>query len=278
MSGSNQGVTVDELLQHRGWLQRIAFQLAQDEGTDAAQAVWAQAVTQPPRSGDNPRGWLRTVLLNRLRSRSRSRSSRLAREHEAAAWKNPPTTPEDAAARLELQGKLAAAMTSLPEPYRHVIYLRFVEDREPAEIAVITATPPGTVRWRLNEGLAKLRTELDGEYGSRKAWMLVLIPVAPPRRAWSRSRPIGLAMVAAPVVVLLAFGLRGGHFGAKRASLDDQGSVAARAARAIPGFVLPQESAASDACPLVAPMRASLEALKTAADEWRNLREARASF
>jgi RNA polymerase sigma factor (sigma-70 family) len=142
MNGSDHRVTVDQLLQHRGWLQRIAVELAHDEGADAAQDVWAQAVTRPPPSGDNPRGWLRTVLFNRLRSGSRSRSRRLAREHDAAAWSDPPATPEEATARLELQRKLASAMTSLPEPYRHVIYLRFVEDREPAEIAAITATPP----------------------------------------------------------------------------------------------------------------------------------------
>src|SRR5262245_58481893 len=97
-----------------------------------------------------------------------------------------PTTPEEAAERMEIHRLLAGLVAELDEPYRHVVYLRYVEDRDPSEIARLLDAPPGTIRWRLKEALGRLRARLDERYGSKDAWAVVLAPLArskPGRRA-----------------------------------------------------------------------------------------------
>jgi RNA polymerase sigma-70 factor (ECF subfamily) len=274
-------LTVEDLLAHGRWVRAIARHLAREDAEDVVQDVWAVATEAPPRDASSPRGWLAKVLVNRVRTRARADERRGRRELASEAWAARPATPEEAAARMELQRVLATAIAALPEPYRHVVYLRYVEEREPSEIARLLGEPAGTIRWRLKEALSRLRAQLDQRFeGRREAWALVLLPAGegliPRRSLW----PSPLVMAAAgATAILLVSGLwllrpRGGSSGLV-ASGEAARSAGSGEPRATPPRFAVQAGEPEDdrACPAVAPMKERLALLRRIADPWRNIRE-----
>lgn len=65
---------------------------------------------------------------------------------------------------------LAEVLDDLDEPYRIVLRERFYGDRSLTEIAEHLGCPDGTVRWRVHEGLRRMRQELDRRFGERTRW------------------------------------------------------------------------------------------------------------
>jgi RNA polymerase sigma-70 factor (ECF subfamily) len=201
---------MEKLLEHAMWLRRLAASLVGDGADDAVQDTWVAALRRPP-SEDRPlRPWFARVLRNAGRFRRRSDANRAAREAAVAAEAEGATpTSEELLARHELQQLLARFVTELAEPFRTAILLRYAEGLEPKQIARRLGVPPGTVRWRIKEGLERLRVRLDEEHGgNRKTWLLALAPIA----LWPRgSRAAGAAAVAAAVacVVIVAVATRG---------------------------------------------------------------------
>lgn len=60
----------------------------------------------------------------------------------------------------ELAEKVREALAQLPQPQREAIVLFEYEDQSLADIAAITGTEIGTVKWRLHQARGKLRHEL----------------------------------------------------------------------------------------------------------------------
>ena len=166
-----------DLMAHGAWLRRIAVGLLHDgdEADDAVAETWLAAHRHRP-SADRPaRPWLARVVTNLARNRLRAVKRRKRHEGEATRAEAAVPTPEAMAAALELQRRLASLVEGLAEPYRQVVYLRYVEDLEPAQIAARLGVPGGTVRWRLKTGLDQLRRALDeGHGGDRRRWVAVL--------------------------------------------------------------------------------------------------------
>jgi hypothetical protein len=80
--------------------------------------------------------------------------------------------------KLELQRLVAGLLRELEEPLRTAVLLRFFEGKTPSEIAAAQGVPAGTVRWRISEGLRRLRERLDERHGGqRDAWRALLIPL-----------------------------------------------------------------------------------------------------
>lgn len=52
---------------------------------------------------------------------------------------------------------LISKIKELEEPYQHAVYLRFIEDLKPKEIAEILEEPVNTVSVRINRGIEKLK-------------------------------------------------------------------------------------------------------------------------
>ena len=69
--------------------------------------------------------------------------------------------PAQRAIRSERDAQLRAAVTSLAEPYREVVALRFFAERSLGEIAAATDRPLGTVKTQLHRGLARLRIVVE---------------------------------------------------------------------------------------------------------------------
>jgi protocatechuate 3,4-dioxygenase beta subunit len=117
--------------------------------------------------------------------------------------------------RHELLRLLAALVSELDEPYRSTVLLWGEEGLEPVEIARRQGVPAGTVRWRLKQGLDRLRAQLDARYGGeRRSWCLALGPLAKASREPAALLGKGMLLMQtktkiASVVALLALLLAG---------------------------------------------------------------------
>ncbi|MCZ0756907.1 RNA polymerase sigma factor SigW [Anoxybacillus sp. J5B_2022] len=69
-------------------------------------------------------------------------------------------SPEDTVESLELQETVQKAIEKLPEKYRSVIVLKYMEDLSLQEISEILDLPIGTVKTRIHRGREALRKHL----------------------------------------------------------------------------------------------------------------------
>lgn len=181
MTSSNQDA-IKEVMAEGKWLQRLALCLAHDrsDADDMVQETWVAALRTTPEARESMRPWLSRVLHNARRKLWRDDFRRRSREAGAAELldEQEVASTDTMLARLELQRMVGAMVRDLDEPYQTTLLLRFYEDRTPADMAVSLGIPSGTVRWRLNEGLRRLREQLDAAHGGdRETWKTaVLVP------------------------------------------------------------------------------------------------------
>ena len=168
-------VTIDELLPP---LLPTAYRLAHrlvGNAADAEDIVQDAALNacrgfdgfQP---GTNARAWFLRIVLNVFRSRyRRSRLVQMVSMDETPESNGPGgwsilAEEEDVVARIvgEIDNQeVLRALNLLPEEYRTVAVLYFIEDLPYAEIADIVGCPVGTVRSRLHRGRKILTRELQ---------------------------------------------------------------------------------------------------------------------
>jgi len=173
---------VEELMEHASWLRGLAGALVRDSSAadDLAQDTWLAAMRSPPPDGVAPRAWLAGIARNLARMRFRGASRRERRERGAAGSAALPG-PDELIERFETQRRLAALVAGLAEPVRSIVLLRYYEGLDSKEIALRLGLPPGTVRWRLKQGLDELRARLDEAHGGDRArWTLAFAPLAAP--------------------------------------------------------------------------------------------------
>jgi RNA polymerase sigma factor (sigma-70 family) len=177
---------IHDLLGHADWLRRLAGHLVRDDEDrdDLVQQTWLAALRAPPAADRPPRPWLAQVLRNFVRRGFRDRRSRRVREAigtaaGAAAIGSAAQSPEALLAGAELQRVVAELVVALAEPYRTTVVLRYFQGVEPAEIARSMGVPAGTVRWRVNEAIRRLRAALDARDGAEaRDWRQALLPLA----------------------------------------------------------------------------------------------------
>jgi RNA polymerase sigma-70 factor (ECF subfamily) len=228
MSSSFDKTPVESVLADTEWLRGFAMHLARDraEADDMVQETCIAVLRSSPEPRGSMRPWLAQVLRNFRRKGLREDTRRRTREVGASLLREDQVaSTETMLARLELQRMVSQLVRDLEEPYRATILLRFFEGRTPTEMARAQGIPAGTVRWRLNEGLRRLRARLDEAHGgSRESWKgILVVPVAAPvggagpgatspasgpfaglrKIAWLASGALVPAMVAAMLVGLL---------------------------------------------------------------------------
>lgn len=206
----------EDLLSSLDWIRGLVRSLVADPGAaeDVAQEAWLLAASQPRAS----RAWIAVVARNLVRQRGRSERSRQRREQSVAQQEAQASTA-DLVLRTERQALVVRAVTELPDPYRTVVVMRFVDGLTPAQIAGRLGVAPGTIRSQLKRGLERLRADLDAQFGSREAWGLALLPLAePPLAAAAALGPIGLAattgwmMKKTMVLVLVCLAIAAGTY------------------------------------------------------------------
>ena len=175
---------VKALLAHARWMEALAACLVRQthEVDDVLQDAWVAAIRRPPDPERPARPWLGEVLRNVVRMRSRAFARR--RRHEEAAGREAPASEEmplNVLQRARLHQLVVDLVMGLDEPYRSTVLLRFFEGHTPSQIAERHQIPAGTVRWRLNEAVRRLRVELDRRHeGDRPRWRALLTPLAAP--------------------------------------------------------------------------------------------------
>ncbi|HAK97518.1 MAG TPA: hypothetical protein DCM87_21640 [Planctomycetes bacterium] len=76
--------------------------------------------------------------------------------------------PEGVIAAAEEQARMLAALRRIPDPYRIVLTMRFLEDLTPSQIANRLGEPDGTIRNRIFRALQKLERALRAEKDTRR--------------------------------------------------------------------------------------------------------------
>jgi RNA polymerase sigma-70 factor, ECF subfamily len=181
-----------ELSTHLPFVQRLARGLLGGDGDDVAQEAIVRAWKAPPRPVSSIRGWLTTMVGNLAHNQRRSAKRRVVHESKAVTLSSVPAV-DDIVAREEVRGRVVAAVLELPPMLRDVVLLRFYEGLDSAAIGAVVGAPASTVRSRLQQGLARLRTRLDEQHGDRSSW-------AVPLGAWQGHH--GIAPPAATSVAL----------------------------------------------------------------------------
>ncbi|MBV1861920.1 MAG: sigma-70 family RNA polymerase sigma factor, partial [Nannocystaceae bacterium] len=194
-----------ELTEHAGGLRSLALRLvspgdAEDLTHDAMVTALSQA-TKPRRV----RPWLRQVLRNEARAQRRSSNRRQAREQRAAPCEEPPSL-EALAAHGQVASAVRAALVELDPSYRRVLEARFLGERTAAEIARSEGCPAGTVRWRVQEGLRRMRSSLDARFEDREAWRGRMAAFAVAPLSWAVTTPAETTMISSSLFTKLALG------------------------------------------------------------------------
>ena len=160
-------------------MRHFARSLVSDPHTaeDLVQGTMLRALRSPAEERGRP--WLKRVMQNLARTQWRKDDTRA--DYESRLDPKPSEQSVDVAAtNRDLSGLLRRSLTELREPYRTTLMFRYLEGRTSVEIASIQGVPEGTVRWRVKQGLAELRTRLDAEFdGGRSAWLPALAMAYP---------------------------------------------------------------------------------------------------
>jgi RNA polymerase sigma-70 factor (ECF subfamily) len=131
---------------------------------DAFGQAWRAAAQFEPTRG-SVGSWLATIARTRALDlvRARGRRSR-ALERAAQLTVESGGEPADRTVeRTEARGLVTRALADLPEPQRRAIELAYFGGLSQSEIAAQLSEPLGTVKTRIRDGMAKLRTLLGGE-------------------------------------------------------------------------------------------------------------------
>jgi RNA polymerase sigma-70 factor (ECF subfamily) len=126
--------------------------------------VRAYRAIESLREGEKFPGWLYRITLkiclDHLRKVNR-RDTAVPLDEEAHAG----PAPEPAGSELEAQeehGKVARAIEKLPDKYRLVVTLRFIDKKSYREIADQLGEPDGTIANRIHRAVKMLQAALDG--------------------------------------------------------------------------------------------------------------------
>jgi RNA polymerase sigma-70 factor (ECF subfamily) len=139
------------------------------QGDDVAQELFLEIWRTRARYEEQGqfRALLFTAARNRCLNAARARRALTELGDEAAAVAVATGDQVDAILAAERRARLERLVGRLPVKLRDVIWLRFTADLDYAEIAAIVKRSEETVRWRVFQGLKRLREMLGGAADGR---------------------------------------------------------------------------------------------------------------
>lgn len=176
-------------------LQRLARAIVRNaaDAEDAVQEAWRRVLARAQGEGDAPSaGWFRGVVRNVSRELVRSRGRRATHER-AERLRRRAEAGREVDERLEAHRSVSEAMARLDEPFRTALAWRYLKSMSAASIARRLGVPDSTVRWRLQEGLRRLRRDFEQDDSQNQAGMRGVVALAGMGRL---SPPVGGAIVA----------------------------------------------------------------------------------
>ncbi|ANB62399.1 RNA polymerase sigma factor SigW [Anoxybacteroides amylolyticum] len=152
---------------------RICYRMLgnRHEAEDAAQEAFIRAYVNIDRYNPAMKfsSWLYRIATNLSIDKLRKKKPDVYLDEEVSGaegltmYSQLPATdvsPEDTVESLELQETVQKAIEKLPEKYRSVIVLKYIEDLSLQEISEILDLPIGTVKTRIHRGREALRKHL----------------------------------------------------------------------------------------------------------------------
>lgn len=147
-------------------LHRLALGVLHDAhlAADVVQTAFAKAIEQGHTAETSLRGWLFRVVVNEALA-VRRRQGVQSRALDKLAWLDRGTgggcePPDEIASRREEFERAKTALDGLPADQRQVVYMRLYEQKTFAVIAKELDVPLGTVLWRMQAALKRLRERL----------------------------------------------------------------------------------------------------------------------
>lgn len=148
------------------------------EAEDVVQETFLRVYTNLDRYDENQKfsTWIYRIATNlcidRLRKRRISYSLDAEMpEGEGADWysllPSDQATPEKEIVLSETQQQIRKAIDSLPEKYKSVVILRYLQDMSLQEIGDVLNMPVTTVKTRVHRGREFLRKKLQSEFGGK---------------------------------------------------------------------------------------------------------------
>lgn len=200
----NNDPVFERLLDHEDFVRRLARGILRSEFEvdDVVQETYIAAWRQKWSSQDNMRGWLgraaRNFSLMRLRAAKRRR-----RYEQEGPFGSEESSVSDTVALREMSRRLSQGVTTLVEPYREAVHLRFYDGLSYREVGDIQGVTKEAARVRVKRGLETLvrTTGLRGR-GPRAPAILAALAfdfARPPV-----ARPYAKPMAAAALVATTA--------------------------------------------------------------------------
>jgi len=159
---------------HAAALRALARALVREpaDADDVVQETWVAFLQSPPSRLESLGGWLSTVL--RRRASNRRRESGRRDLHEQAARRPESFDPRPIEQQEQTLHAVVAAVSALDDQLKQVVMLRYFEGLTPGQVAERLGVAPNVVYDRLHRAHAKLRTRLEGEFGSARALVIAL--------------------------------------------------------------------------------------------------------
>lgn len=123
--------------------------------------VWQSAERFAPNKGQG-RSWVLTIAHRRAVDRVRASQASTDRDYRVGIRDTAvahDAVAEEVQMRIEGEG-VTRALEVLPEAQREALVLSYFGGYSQSEIAAMTATPLGTIKTRMRDGLSRLRTEM----------------------------------------------------------------------------------------------------------------------
>jgi len=162
MSDATNPVRIEDMLHHAEWARGLARRLLRDRSRvdDVVQDAWVAALRAPPQDPRRIRAWLSRVIRNRVIAMYRYDRVRTCDD----LVEEPLDSRQDVVGVVERaeQTRLVVEMVlELPEPYRDVLVLRYMDNLPAKIVAERLGILEATVRSRTFRGLATIRSQFD---------------------------------------------------------------------------------------------------------------------
>ena len=161
------------------WLSGLAHALVREpHAADDLVQDTVLAAARSPEPLHQPRAFLATVARRLSARRARTEARRAHRERLAAQAEQVSDSAE-LVERAEVAEQVARAARNLDEPFRTTVLAHYLDGASVVEIAQREGRPADTIRWRLRQGIERLRASLVRDHGRDwSEWSVLLLPLA----------------------------------------------------------------------------------------------------
>lgn len=135
---------------------------AEDLMQDVMLTVWRRAPTYDPALA-GVSTWVFTIARNRRIDALRRQRLPPTDVNEPALVPAAPVLPDSAVAAQQWEGRIAAAIATLPAEQAQMLKLAYFDDRSHSDIAQALKLPLGTVKSRLRLAIGRLRSLFEPE-------------------------------------------------------------------------------------------------------------------